>query len=226
MYIIVVGAGRIGTQILTLAEGAGHEIVVIERDEERAERVGSRYDCLVLHADATETETLRDAGTERADAIITTTDADPTNIMVLLLAKELGIESLVSVVQDHEHMSVFRQVGATTLENPQRLIAEHLYRAVERPSIVDVMHLTGEAEVFEITVPEGAPITKRTLHEADETGLLDGGMLVVAVERGEEVITPRGDTEVHAGDMLTVFSRTGITPKVMAPFSEGRKRRG
>ncbi|MEM4781532.1 MAG: TrkA family potassium uptake protein [Halalkalicoccus sp.] len=225
MYLIVVGAGSIGTQILSFAAGEGHEVVVIDRDAERAERASRQYDCLVLNADATDTEVLREAGAELADAIICTTEADPTNIMVLLLAKELGIPSLISVVQDPQHMHVFEEVGATTLENPQRLIAEHLYRAAERPSIVDVMHLSGEAEIFEVRIEDDAPIADRTLHEADTAGLLDTGTLVVAVERGEEVLTPRGDTEIHVGDVLTVFSRTGITSAVMAPFGGTVKRR-
>lgn len=225
MYLIVVGAGSIGKQILSLAERSGHEIVVIDWDPERAERTSREYDCLVLNADATDREVLREAGADRADAIVCTTEADPTNIMVLLLAKELGIPSLISVVQDPQHMSVFEEVGATTLENPQRLIAEHLYRAAERPSIVDVMHLSGDAEVFEIEVAEDAPIADRTLHEADTAGLLDEGMLVVAVERGDEVIRPRGNTEIRAGDVLTVFSRAGITSVVMEPFGGAKRRR-
>ncbi|MCL7419018.1 MAG: TrkA family potassium uptake protein, partial [Halalkalicoccus sp.] len=194
MYLIVVGAGSIGTQILSFAAGEDHELVVIDRDAQRAERASREYDCLALNADATDTEVLRDAGAERADAIICTTEADPTNIMVLLLAAELGISSLISVVQDPQHMHVFEEVGATTLENPQRLIAEHLYRAAERPSIVDVMHLSGEAEIFEVRIEDDAAIVGRTLYEADTAGLLDGETLVVAVERGEEVIaSPEAD---------------------------------
>ncbi|ADJ15353.1 potassium channel family protein [Halalkalicoccus jeotgali] len=226
MYLIVVGAGSIGTEILSVGATSGHEIVVIDRDRERAERAGREFDCLVLHADATDREVLREAGADRADAIICTTEADPTNIMVLLLAKELGIPSLISVVQDPQHTKVFEEAGATTLGNPQRLIAEHLYRAAERPSIVDVMHLSGEAEVFEVMVTEGAPIAGRTLLEADTAGLLNEGVLIVAVERGEAVLTPRGETEIHAGDVLTIFSQAGITPAVMGPFEDGRKRRG
>lgn len=52
MYIIIVGAGDIGTPLIELATEDGNEVVVIERDEDRAERASRRFDCLVIHDDA------------------------------------------------------------------------------------------------------------------------------------------------------------------------------
>jgi len=220
MYIIIVGAGDIGTPLIEIATGSGYEVVVIENDTERADEVASEFDCLVLDADATVKDTLLDAGAERADAIISTTDQDATNVMICLLAQELDIPAIVSVVHNPEHMNLFRQIGVNTMENPQRLIAESLFRAVERPSIVDYMRVGDVAEVFEITVAEGAPIDGKTLVEADEEGLFDEDTLVVAIEReaAESPITPRGGTRIEAGDMLTVYSGTGATPEVTDIF--------
>ena len=220
MYLIVVGAGDIGTPLVKLATESGNEVVVIERDEERAERASQGYDCLVINADATSKETLQDAGADRADALISTTDQDATNIMVCLLAQELSVPNIVSVVHNPEHMNVFEQIGVNTMQNPQSLIAEYLYRAVSRPSVVDFMHIGEEAEVFEITVGPDAPIAGQTLREADAADLIGGQTLIVAVERdGEEApITPRGNTRIEAGDLLTVYSGAGVTPEVTDVF--------
>jgi len=220
MYLIIVGAGDIGMPLISLATSDGHEVVVVEDDEDTADAAARAFDCLVLNADATTAETLEEAGAERADAIISTTDADATNVMVMLLADDLGVPSRVSVVHDEEHMSLFRRIGVNTIENPQHLIAEYLYRAVQRPSIKDVLHLAGDAEIFEITVTDDAPIAGLSLAEADEAGLLgDEGLLVVAIERGETVVTPRGDTEIAAGDLVTVFSKRGYSPDVIERFA-------
>ncbi|EMA63344.1 potassium channel family protein [Halorubrum lipolyticum] len=220
MYLIVVGVGDIGTPLVKLATESGNEVVVIERDEERAERASRAYDCLVINDDATSKETLRDAGADRADALISTTDQDATNIMVCLLAQELSVPNIVSVVHNPEHMNVFEQIGVNTMQNPQSLIAEYLYRAVSRPSVVDFMHIGEEAEVFEITVGADAPIAGKTLREADEADLIGGQTLIVAVEReGEDTpITPRGSTRIEAGDLLTVYSGSGVTPEVTDVF--------
>jgi trk system potassium uptake protein TrkA len=220
MYIVVVGAGDIGRPLIEMATAGGNEVVVIEREQDRADEAASRYDCLVINDDATSKETLRDAGVERADAVISTTDQDATNIMVCLLTKELEVPNVVSVVHDPEHEGLYRQIGVNTMENPQRLIAEYLYRAVKRPSLVDFMHIGDEAEVFEITVEPGAPIAGQTLQEADEEGLIGSETLIVAIERdsAEKPITPRGNTRIEAGDLLTVYSASGATPEVTDIF--------
>lgn len=220
MYIIVVGAGDIGSPLIDIATKSGNEVVVIEKDEQRADAIASDYDCLVLNADATVKETLKDAGAEQADAIISTTDQDATNIMICLLAKELEIPSVMSVVHNPEHMALYRQIGVNTMENPQELIAEYLYRAVARPAIVDYMRIGEEAEVFEITVSEGAPIAGKTLIEATEAGLIPDDVLIVAIEREGEgpPVTPRGKTEIHGEDLLTVYSAFGATPELTDIF--------
>mgnify|MGYP002760283650 CR=1 FL=1 len=219
MYIIIIGAGDIGTPLIEIATRTGYEVVVIERDAARADQVASEFDCMAINADATVKDTLEDAGADRADAIISTTDQDATNIMICLLAKELDIPAIVSVVHDPEHMSIFSQIGVNTMQNPQRLIAESLFRSVDRPSIVDYMQVGDVAEVFEITVGEDAPIAGLTLIEADEEGLLDEDTLVVAIERdGVSPITPRGETRLEVGDLLTVYSGTGATPEVTDIF--------
>lgn len=218
MYLIIVGAGNIGTPLIEIATRNSNEVVVVERDEERAERAAANFDCLVLNDDATVMDTLEEAGGERADAIISTTDQDATNIMVSLLAKELEIPGIVSVVHNPEHMDVFRRIGVHTMENPQRLIAEYLYRAVKRPSIVDYMHVGDTAEVFEITVAGDSPIAGSTLSTAATRGDISDDMLVVAIERNGDVITPRGDTTIEEGDLVTVFSATGATPEVTDVF--------
>jgi len=220
MYIVIVGAGDIGTPLIQIATAGGNEVVVIERDEAKAEQASREFDCLVINDDATSKEVLSDAGAERADALVSTTDQDATNIMVCLLAQELDVPEVVSVVHNPEHMGLFRQIGVNTMQNPQRLIAEYLYRAVKRPSIVDFMRIGEQAEVFEITVEQRAPIAGKTLQGANDAGLLDAEMLIVAIEReGEsEPITPRGETRIEAGDLLTVYSATGATPEVTDVF--------
>mgnify|MGYP000663437037 FL=1 len=220
MYIIIIGAGDIGTPLIDIATKSGNEVVVIERDETRANRAADEFDCLVLNADATSKDTLEDAGADQADALISTTDQDATNVMTCLLAKEFEVPAILSVVHNPEHMGLFEQIGVNTMQNPQQLIAEYLYRAVARPAIVDYMRIGEDAEVFEITVTEEAPIAGKTLQEAAQAGLLTDDILVVAIERdrNSQPITPRGDTTIQVGDLLTVYSRNGATPEVTDVF--------
>ncbi|WP_251343530.1 potassium channel family protein [Haloplanus halophilus] len=219
MYIVIVGAGDIGTPLIEVATKGGNEVVVVERDEERAERAAA-YDCLVINDDATVKETLEDAGADRADALISTTDRDAVNVMVCLLSQELEVPNVVSVVHDPDHMSLFERIGVNTMQNPQRLIAEYLYRAVERPSIVDYMRVGERAEVVEIDVTDDAPIVGTTIAEAVDSGILAEDAFVVAIERegSDGPVVPRGSTTIHAGDRVTVYAADGATGAVTEAF--------
>lgn len=119
-----------------------------------------------------------------------------------------------------QHMSLFERIGVGTMGNPQRLIAEYLYRAVTRPAIVDYMRLGGKAEVFEIVVAPDAPVAGLTVEAAAQAGHLGEELLIVAVEREgvDAPITPRGGTELRAGDLLTVYSASGATGEVTDVF--------
>jgi trk system potassium uptake protein TrkA len=220
MYILIVGAGDTGTPLIEMATEDGNEVAVVERNHERAERAASNYDCLVVEDDATSMETLLDAGADRADALITTTDEDATNVMACLLGQELEVPNIVSVVHDPDHMNLYEQIGVNVVENPQQLIADYLYRAITRPSIVDFMRVGEAAEVFEIEVEPDAPIADMTLAEAGEESVIPEDLLIVAVDReGEgDPITPRGDTRIDAGDVLTVYASEGATPSVLSLF--------
>jgi len=226
MYIIIVGAGDIGSPLIDVATRAGNEVVVVEHDEARANAAADEYDCMVLHADATIKETLTDAGAARADALISTTEHDATNVMVCLLAQEFEIPAVLSVVHNPEHMNLFRQIRVSTMENPEQLIAEHLYRAVARPAIVDYMRIGEEAEVFEITVADHASVAGMTLTEAADAGHLPDEVLVVAIERegASGPITPRGETRIEAGDLLTVYSAVGADPEITDVFGHHEDR--
>ena len=219
MYIVIVGAGRIGTPLIELATGEGHEVVVIDHDEAVADRIADIYDCLVVNADATSMSTLDDANVDAADALISTTDQDATNVMVCLLAKKRDVSTVISVVHEPEHRDLFEEIGVNTMENPSRLIADHLFRAAVRPSIVDYLRLGEDAEVFEITVDENAPIAGKTVQEAASDGMLSRDVLIVALERGDsDPVTPRGDTTLRPDDLLTVYSAVGATSDVTDVF--------
>lgn len=220
MYIIIVGAGNIGSNLIELAVNDSNDVVVIEQDEERANAASAEYDCLVLNDDATNHSTLLDAEIDRADAVISTTDIDATNIMVMLLAQEHDVPNLVSVVHDPENLPVFEKIGVTLIENPQRLIADYLYHSVRYPDVRDFIELNGETELVELTVTESAPMSNQTLNTAQESGRLPEGCLVVALERDGNIRAPKGETTIRAGDQVTVFTDDASLDDAVTAFTD------
>ncbi|WP_135662740.1 potassium channel family protein [Halorhabdus rudnickae] len=219
MYIIVIGAGRTGSKVIELASQDDHEVVVIEQNTELAEEVSTTYDCMVINADASSKEILLEAGIEEADALISTTESDSVNLMISMLGKQYGVENLVSSINDPQHRELFGDLGVNIVESPHELNGQYLYRAVQRPQIQDFMEIAGEAEIFEVTVEEGAPVAGLSLSDADSKDLLPEETIMVAIVRDEELLIPRGETDFQAGDTVTVFARNGATDRVTGAFT-------
>lgn len=218
MFLIVVGVGRTGTRVVELATQAGHEVVVIERDREVAEAASQAFDCLVVHDDGASREALIEADIEDADALIATTDDDATNLLAMMHGRDFGLENLVSSANMEANVRLYRQLGVSVVESPHRLNGEYLYRAVQRPAIRDFMEVGEGAEIFEIVVDDGSPIGGKSLTEADQAGLLDEDMIVVAIQRDGSVLVPKGQTRLETGDLVTVFALAGATAETTAPF--------
>jgi len=88
-----------------------------------------------------------------------------------------------------------------------------------RQSIADFMSLSAGAEVVELTVSADAPVAGISLGEANEEGVFGEEVLVVSVERGEEILAPRGDTELRPDDLVTLFCRDGADDATLAAFA-------
>jgi len=206
MFIIIVGAGAIGSNLIEIAVKERHNVAVIEREPRRAEEISRNYDVRVVQADAATAEAIKEAQAERADALVATTRDDATNLMAIFLGKEQGIPSLVSVVNNKEHLVLFQELGATTMENPEEVVAEYLYNSIKRPHIKDLVTLAGGAQVFKATVTERSPLVGKSLRESGRQGKIPKYTLIVAIEREGKLIIPSGNTVPEPDDLITVFS--------------------
>jgi Trk K+ transport system NAD-binding subunit len=85
--------------------------------------------------------------------------------------------------------------------------------------LTDFVSRSGDAEVAEVTVDPEAAIAGLSLREAARRETLRDETLVIAIERDDTVLTPHGDTEIRPDDIVTVFSRDGVTEEMLANFS-------
>ena len=133
MYLIVVGAGPAGSSLIDLAFKEGHEVALIETNEEQARKVVQNASVSVFQADIAEGGILDEAEAGRADGIIATTRDDAANLMAMFLGKEYGIKSLVSLVNEPQHQKLFQRLGVRIFADPEVVIAKHLYHLVASP---------------------------------------------------------------------------------------------
>jgi len=215
MYMIIVGAGSIGASLIDLSVKEKNNVVVIESNPERGREISTRYDVTVLTGNATSAETLREAGSERADALIVTTSDDAVNLMVVSIAANLGISSIVSVVNDADHADFFRKLGANVMENPEDVVAHHLYNAVKRPSVQDFAMLPQDAQIFRLQVRAESPLIDRAVSEAVKREIIPVSMRILAIDREGEQSIPADDTVVEENDVLTFFSLDPVSDELI-----------
>jgi len=206
MYMIIVGAGSIGASLIDIAVAEKNNVVVVDANADRAREIRDRYDITVLSGNATSSETLREAGSDRADSLIVTTSDDAVNLMVVSIAVELGVSSIVSIVNDKEHADFFRKLGANVMENPEEVVANHLYNAVKRPNVQDFAMLPQGAQIFRIRVSAESPLVDRSIAESRQRERIPATMRVLAITRDGEQSLPEDDTTILEEDVLTVFS--------------------
>ena len=219
MYIIIVGAGAIGTGLAELAIEEGHNVVVVESAEERARAALHRYDLQVFHADIGDQAILDEVDIGRADALIATTEDDKTNLMAVSLGREKGVGRLISTVNVAGHERLFEALGVTILDSPQRVIAEHLYGFLRYPKYEGIVPLVGGKHAFKLTLSEDAPLAGQSLAETVGGELLPEGLLIVLLQRGDEVLVPTGDTALEPGDVLTLLSDEPIGDRYLKAFT-------
>jgi trk system potassium uptake protein TrkA len=214
MYAIVVGLGRVGQYVVEFLVPRKHTVVAVDLDPERCREITSRFDVVAIPGDATAQRILEQAGASKADSLIATTSDDSVNFMAAHLARSLGVKHLVSVLNHREHQPLFAAASIALVENPEMEVAKHLYWAVERPNVRDLLRLGEEkVEMFEVTVGGDSDAADKNLGElklADAT--------VVAIERKNKLIIPRGDTRVQPGDKVTVFAAGEAVEKLATLF--------
>ena len=131
MYLIIVGAGAVSKQLISIIKEQGHQVAVIEKDQERARDIMQEFDVRVFHADIAEANILTEADISHADAIIATTRDDSVNLMAMVLGKHHQVTNLITMLQEAEHRPMFEKLGVQVLSNPEKLIAQKLFSFVD-----------------------------------------------------------------------------------------------
>ena len=202
MYLIVAGLGGFGRALAGFSAQKGNSVAVIDTDPEKCSKILEEYDLLAIAGNATDLETLEEAGISQADAFVAATGDDAINLMACWIAKRYNITSLFAVVNQKEHESLFHEAGIKVCENRDDIAARSLLLKLENPDAQILASIEGGC-LYEITVAEGSKGDGKTVREV--SGSKDD--LYVAVRRKGELIIPNGDVMFKPEDRILVFTK-------------------
>ncbi|KTG14800.1 Trk system potassium transporter TrkA [Haloferax profundi] len=203
--VFVVGGGEIGFQTARLLQERGIKPRLIEEDPDRAREVAETLsDTLVFQFDATDTEALERENFGAADAVVAALESDQENLLVSLLAKRLGVNQTIAVVETGEYRDVFEAVGVDVAVNPRVVTAEEITRITREETTEKLTFIEDDrAEVIEVEVDEKSALAGEMIRES--VPRLPKGVVVGAIAREQELVSPRGDTVIEVGDHVVLF---------------------
>jgi trk system potassium uptake protein TrkA len=214
--VFVVGGGEIGFQTARLLQERNISPRLVEQDEERARVVAEELaDTLVLQIDATDTEALKRENFGSADAVVAALDNDQKNLLVSLLAKRLGVKQTIAVVEAGEYRDLFEAVGVDVAVNPRVVTAEEITRFTREETTEKLAFVEDDrAEVLEVEIGPESVLADRRIR--DSIGDLPAGVVVGAIARQRELVSPRGETVVQIGDHVVLFVDETVAEEVSA----------
>lgn len=226
MKIIVLGAGQVGLTVARSLVLEDNEVTVVDTNAAILDELENNSDLRTVKGPASYPEVLRSAGAEDADMIIAATDSDETNIVAIQIAYTLfRTPSKIARIRSMEYMrekNLFDNdnIPIDVIISPEQLITEHIQRIIEHPGAIQVVDFAhGKVRLVGIEVQKGAPMAGRKLGEL--TGLLgDIETRVMAVYRGDEVIIPKGNTDILEEDIVFFVGMRKHTAKAMAQFHQ------
>jgi trk system potassium uptake protein TrkA len=203
--IVIIGGSEIGYHTARLLEKRGMKPRLIEQDSERARQLAEELpNTLVMEHDATDTEFLAREHVDEADIVVAALDSDEKNLLVSMLAKRIGTDRVVAVVDSGDYVSLFEEIGINIAINPRKVTAEEITRFTHEGVAENVAVLEDDqAEVLELELTDSSDLIGRPIQ--DIVADIDAGLIIGAVTRNRRLVTPRGDTVLESGDHIIVF---------------------
>jgi trk system potassium uptake protein len=216
MYILIVGAGKVGWNLARELIGRGNEVTVVESDRARYGTVEEELEHAAHYGDGSEIWVLERAGIERAEMVIAVTGDDEDNILISQVAREkYGVERVIARCNNPRNLQHFDLLGVRPTVSATDLILRLIEHEVPRYGPLHLLDLPQERlEIIEVEVARGSAADGA---EVKDIGLPEGS-LVISILRDGTGFVPLSDSVIEAGDEVLIVLDTGLEEKVSAPF--------
>jgi trk system potassium uptake protein TrkA len=207
MYIIVVGGGKVGYYLAKELVEEGHEVLVIEKDGAKAERIAEELGDISLRGDGCEAATMEIAGFGRADMVLAVTGDDEDNLVACQVAKaKFKVPRTVARINNPKNEEIFSLLGIDTTVSATTAILAQIEQELPTHPLIPLLTLKGGGlEIVEIKVPDTSAVVGK---KVSEILLPQQSIIALIVDAQGEPHVPRVDTVVRAGDEVVAVTRT------------------
>lgn len=220
MYIVIVGAGTVGTYIAEQLIEEGMDVTLIEKDAERARYVSTHLDCIVINDQANSVQILKEAGVEKADYFISVTDSDEVNMISCgMVSSEFRVPYKIARVRnlEYSHAKILEKsfLDIDLVVNPEVEAARIISQIVEQGATSDVfLFEDSDVQMRNLFIDEVSPFSGKSLREIKQ--YLKEDFLVGGIRRKETVLIPSGNTVIQENDNLYLLATGRILEQLFA----------
>ncbi|MCW2983216.1 MAG: hypothetical protein JWR63_786 [Conexibacter sp.] len=221
-HFIICGYGRVGRQVARDLRGAGGRYVIIDDDpanREFASGIGVRF----IEAEPSDDRALRQAGIERARAVIACVDSDAENVFITLTARELSPDiAIVARASQEDSERKLLRAGATRVISPYKASGAEMARLALHPQVSGIRDVDAEYRMEEILVPAGCA------GEGQTVGDIRGGAYIVGLRRhgGGFQPQPQAETVLEAGDVIMAMGTPNTMDRLETLFAPAHSSAG
>ena len=209
MRIIVIGAGKVGYALAEHLIAEEHDVIVIDKDDEVIAKCSGSLDALCLKGNGANAKILLEAGVDKANIVIASTESDETNMLSCLISKRLGSQYTIARIRDPEfnesQMLLQNELGIDVAINPERATALEISRLLRYPFAGSIESFAkGQVEMVEFRAAENDPFVGIPLKNMAAEVPSMPKVLYAMVERSNTVMMPTGEFIIQPGDRVFV----------------------
>jgi len=204
MYIVIVGAGRIGFNLAQKLIQDKHAVTVIEKDKARCEGISQNMNAMVINGDGCEPRYLEDAKVDRADVVAAVTADDEDNLIICQLAKEVfSVRRTVARVNNPRNEHIFTELGVDVPVNSTTIIAKIIEEEVSFEDVINLMTFKrGRLALVRVDLTSESPIIDKCVKDIT----IPENSVFVSIVRGDTIIVPKGETVLRKGDDIIALT--------------------
>lgn len=209
LRIIIAGAGRVGIKTAELLSDRGHNIIIIEKDSSRCEKVSNQYIATVINGDASRPSTLGQADLKKSDVIAGLTGRSAVNFTVCEFAKKVNPDiRTIMRIDDTEDIGEFDKYVNSVIY-PEDEAAKIAANEIVGSEVRSLGGITGEIEVMSVVIGKDAPVAEKKLKNVN----FPAGSLIISDYNGNRIAKP--DSVFEPGERIIVAFEPKVSEEVM-----------
>jgi trk system potassium uptake protein len=219
MRVIIMGCGRVGSDLTVQLGEGGHDVAIIDKREEAFDRLPPGFNARTFVGLGFDREVLERAGIEKAEGFVAVSSGDNSNIVSARVALEhYHVPKVIARIYDPRRADIYERLNIPTVATTKWGVKQiQLMLFHDRTEIRESL---GGGDLLRMRVPVPPHLIGKPANSIN----VDGKLLVAGVSRGGGGFIPTNDSTMQEGDYLAVImAKDGmdILDEQLAPTHEG-----